>query len=73
MAKVMTAALTIPHFGYSDEIVLNELVRYSVHSSCCCDLVWGREVGICIFRSANGRGLSFLIGLSSTCKEEFII
>ena len=27
MAKVMTASKAIPHFGYKDEIVLNELVR----------------------------------------------
>ncbi|CAH3190424.1 unnamed protein product [Porites evermanni] len=27
MAKVMTASNTIPHFGYKDEILLNELVR----------------------------------------------
>lgn len=27
MAKVMTASNAIPHFGYKDEIVLNELVR----------------------------------------------
>jgi len=27
MAKAMSASLAIPHFGYKDEIVLNELVR----------------------------------------------
>lgn len=27
MAKAMTASLTIPHFGYKDEVILNELVR----------------------------------------------
>ena len=27
MAKAMTESLTIPHFGYNDEVVLNELVR----------------------------------------------
>ena len=27
MAKAMTASLAIPHFGYKDEIILNELVR----------------------------------------------
>lgn len=27
MAKAMTASNAIPHFGYKDEIVLNELVR----------------------------------------------
>ena len=27
MAKLMTASNEIPHFGYKDEIVLNELVR----------------------------------------------
>ena len=28
MAKAMTASLAVPHFGYKDEIILNELVRY---------------------------------------------
>ena len=27
MVKAMSASLSIPHFGYKDEIVLNELVR----------------------------------------------
>ena len=27
MAKAMSASLVIPHFGYKDEIILNELVR----------------------------------------------
>ena len=27
MAKAMTVSLAIPHFGYKDEIILNELVR----------------------------------------------
>lgn len=30
MAKAMTASLAIPHFGYKDEIILNELVRYGI-------------------------------------------
>lgn len=29
MVKAMTASLAIPHFGYKDEIILNELVRYT--------------------------------------------
>ncbi|KAL9950303.1 hypothetical protein ACROYT_G042782 [Oculina patagonica] len=32
MAKAMTASLAIPHFGYKDEIILNELVRLRNHS-----------------------------------------
>lgn len=32
MAKAMTASLTIPHFGYKDEVILNELVRVRNHS-----------------------------------------
>ena len=27
MAKAMSASIAIPHFGYKDEIILNELVR----------------------------------------------
>lgn len=27
MAKAMSASLAIPHFGYKDEVILNELVR----------------------------------------------
>ena len=33
MAKAMTASLAIPHFGYKDEIILNELVRYEIFNS----------------------------------------
>ena len=30
MVKAMTASLAVPHFGYKDEIILNELVRYGI-------------------------------------------
>ena len=30
MVKAMTASLAVPHFGYKDEIILNELVRYGM-------------------------------------------
>lgn len=32
MVKAMTASLAVPHFGYKDEIILNELVRLRNHS-----------------------------------------
>lgn len=30
MVKAMTTSLAVPHFGYKDEIILNELVRYGI-------------------------------------------
>ena len=40
MVKAMTASLAVPHFGYKDEIILNELVRYGIFDTWEFFTVW---------------------------------
>ena len=40
MVKAMTASLAVPHFGYKDEIILNELVRYGILDTWGFFTVW---------------------------------
>ena len=40
MVKAMTASLAVPHFGYKDEIILNELVRYGIFDTRESFTVW---------------------------------